>query len=110
MALLLGYASIKRMLAEMDAEEYLNWLAYAEIEPLPYSWAETGRICTTIAESFSGRKCKPSDFMPLHTMPVKRSSPAAIREGMSFLHAMRAAQELSKPKVKTKVTPNPNHK
>lgn len=91
-------------MAEMTAEEYLDWISYNEVEPLPYPWAQTGMTIAAIKSVFSGKAHKASEFMPTHITPAKpKASTEQLRAGMSWLAGLRLAHQQQDERARARV-------
>ena len=59
------HMSVRRAMAEIDAEEFANWLAYFEMETWDLSgFHQAGIICASVANMLGNTKVVPADFMP----------------------------------------------
>lgn len=66
LALRMG-CTVRELLERLDAREFLQWLAYHQIDPWDEERADwrAGMVAAVIANTNGGRgKFRPSDFMP----------------------------------------------
>lgn len=66
--------SVRETMAAVDSREFIDWLAFIELETLDYDgWAQNALLCSMVANIVSDKKrYKPEDFMPIAREPKKR--------------------------------------
>ena len=60
------------MMRRMSSEEFMEWLAYDRIQPLPDGYWEAALIASTIANSMSKKKHKLESFLPRKAKVVEK--------------------------------------
>jgi hypothetical protein len=60
--------TVRRLLSEIDSRELTEWMAYDRLN-VPDAWQQNAQLCTVVAKSMGGAKCKAKfeDFLPRKT-------------------------------------------
>ncbi len=56
---------VKQMLREVDSREITEWMAFYMLEPFGQEWMQAGTIAAEVYRSFTGKKRKPQDYLPV---------------------------------------------
>lgn len=67
---------VDQIIAEMSADEFLEWVAFYDLEPWGFQAAtwRAGVISSTVA-NYAGRSRKRADAKPSDFIPTRRSKP-----------------------------------
>jgi hypothetical protein len=62
------------MMARMTNAEFMEWLAFDRIRPLPDGYWEAAVVASTVANSLGKKKHKLEEFLPRKTSAQKKQS------------------------------------
>jgi hypothetical protein len=74
-------------LGEMPSEEFTLWLAYDELDGIPWPWLQTGIVAATLCNVMrtkKGRPAQPREFMPVR----QRRREQTAEEQMAIIDGM----------------------
>ena len=67
--------SVRRAMAEIDAEEFANWMAYLKLETWDFEgYHQAGIICARVANMLGNKNAMATDYMPLPKRETKGMS------------------------------------
>jgi hypothetical protein len=74
--------TVRGLLSEIDSPELSEWMAYDRLN-VTDAWAQNAQLCTVVARSMGGKKCKAKfeDFLPSKTKRAKSADEIKAKFG-----------------------------